>query len=306
MIYEQFYGIFPPIPTPFSVKDMSINYKFIQRHLEFLQEKGVQGILISGTNGEFPSLSIQERMDLISWIIKFKSQMKVIVQTGTSSFVETIELSDYAKKKGADALLIATPHYYKNITDNGLAEYYIEIFKRVQLPIFLYNMPQVTKVKITHSVIKTLLPFKNLLGLKESTGIWDETKSYIESFRQLHIFVGNDILFRDALEIGAGGGITAVSNSFPEILVSLILSIKKQKNVSYLQEQLTAYRKLLQQFPFQAATKYVLQLRGLGERAVRPPLQNLNESQKRELERGLEKLGFNFQDNHFNFNEKQT
>ena len=158
------------------------------------------------------------------------------------------------------------------------------------------------RIKITKSVLKALLSFHNLLGLKESSGLWEETKSYIESFRQLHIFIGNDILVKPAIELGAGGCITAVSNTFPELLEGLFFSIKKNQDVSYLQEQLTAYRKLIEKFPIHAAAKYILQLRGLGESFVRAPLQNLTESQKRELERGLEKLGFNFQDNSFSVN----
>lgn len=301
MVYEQFEGIFAPILTPFSTKDFTINYDFILRHLEFLQQKGIQGVLVSGTNGEFPSLSIEERKNLISWILKFKGELKIIVQTGTSSFVDTVGLSEYAKEKGADALLIAVPYYFKNITDVGLIDYYIQIFNRINHPIFLYNMPQVTKLKITDKVLNGLLSFHNLLGIKESTGVWEETKYYIETFRQLHVFVGNDSLLKQALDIGAGGGITAVCNTFPEILISLLVSIKNKEDVSYLQQQLSAYRSLLQQFPLQAASKYILQLRGLGESSVRPPLQNLTEAQKRELERGLEKLGFNFQSNNFNF-----
>ncbi len=304
MIYEQFEGIFAPILTPFSTKNFTINYDFILRHLEFLKQRGIQGVLVSGTNGEFPSLSIEERKNLISWILKFKGELKIIVQTGSSSFVDTVGLCEYAMEKGADALMIAVPYYFKNITEVGLIDYYIQIFNRINHPIFLYNMPQVTQIKISEKVIRGLLSFHNLLGIKESTGIWEETKFYIETFRQLHVFVGNDNLVKPALDIGAGGCITAVCNTFPEILVSLQVSIKEKKDVSYLQQQLTAYRDLLKQYPLQAASKYILYLRGLGESSVRPPLQNLTEAQKRELERGLEKLGFNFQSNNFGLMEK--
>ena len=128
MVYEQFEGVFAPIPTPFSLKDQTIDYEFIRRHLEFLKKKGVQGVVVLGTNGEFPSLSIEERKNIISWVTKFKDNLKVIVQTGSSSFVETVGLCDYAIKNGADALLIATPYYYKNINVTSLIDYYIEIF----------------------------------------------------------------------------------------------------------------------------------------------------------------------------------
>ena len=296
MVYEQFAGVFAPIPTPFSPRDLTINYEFIHQYLTFLKQKGVSGIILLGTNGEFPSLSIEERKNLISWVMKFKDDLKVIVQVGTSSFVDTIGLCDYATEKGADALLIAVPYYYKEISEVGLIDYYFQIFNRVKHPIFLYNMPQVTHIKITDKVIRGLLSFPNLLGLKESSGKWEETKHYIDTFRQLHVFVANDTLFKKGLEIGAGGCITAVCNTFPELLVSLFLSWQKKEDVSYLQSQLTTYRELILNFPLQAATKYILHLRGFPITSVRPPLENLTESQKRELERELEKLGFNFQD----------
>ncbi|NOZ61499.1 MAG: dihydrodipicolinate synthase family protein [Calditrichaeota bacterium] len=294
MVFDQFAGVFAPIPTPFSEKDLTINFEYIRRHLEFLQEKGVNGALVLGTNSEFPSLSIEERKNIISWVMKFRGDLKVMVQVGTSSFVETIGLSHYAMEKGADALLICAPFYFKEINEIGLIDYYFQIFNRVQHPIFLYHMPQVTQVPITEKVIESLLSFSNFLGLKESSGQWDTTKHYIEKFRQLHIFTGNDLLFRDALDIGAGGCITAVCNSLPELPVSLFHAVRVGEDVSYIQSRLSAYRKLLQQFPLQSATKYILQMRNFPAAGVRPPLTELTESQKRGLERGLVELGFDF------------
>jgi len=294
MVFDQFAGVFAPILTPFSEKDLSINFDYIRQHLEFLKEKGVNGVLVLGTNSEFPSLSIEERKNIISWVMKFRGDLKVMVQVGTSSFVETIGLSHYAMEKGADALLICAPYYFKKISEIGLIDYYFQIFNRVKHPIFLYHMPQVTQVPVTEKVIESLLSFSNFLGLKESSGQWDTTKLYIEKFRQMHIFTGNDLLFKDALEIGGGGCITAVCNSFPELPVSLFHSVMAGEDVSYIQDRLSAYRKLLQQFPLQPATKYILQMRGFSATRVRPPLNDLTESQKRELERGLVELGFDF------------
>jgi 4-hydroxy-tetrahydrodipicolinate synthase len=297
MIFEQFKGVFAPMPTPFSPKDRSINFDFIKRHLEFLNAKGVPGIVVLGTNGEFPSLSIEERKNIISWVMKFKGNLKVIVQAGSCSFVETVGLCDYAKELGVDGLLIATPYYFKNISETGLIEYYLEALNRVQHPIFLYSMPQTTLVKITNHVLEALLSFKHLLGLKDSSGDWEVIKSYVESFRQLHIFVGSDLLLKPALELGAGGSITAAANAIPELVLSISNSVENQQDATRLQERLSVYRKLMTKYPIHAATKYVLYLRGFEESSVRAPLQDLTESQKRELERDLEALRFEFLDN---------
>ena len=294
MINEKFEGVFAPIPAPFSLNNYTIDFEFIGRHLSFLEEKGINGVLISGTNGEFPSLSIEERKNILSWVKKVRGNLKVIAQTGTSSFVETINLSEYAIQQGVDALLICTPYYFKNISETGLTSYLAEIFKRIDFPIFLYNMPQVTQVQITGKVVENLLTFKNFMGLKDSTGLWEKSKYYIQTFSRLHVFVGNDSLFKDALEIGAGGSITAVANAFPDLLVAVFDSFKKQEDMTSYQNQLTAYRELLQKYPLQPVTKYILKLRGLGESCVRPPLQDLSKLQKRELEHALEKLGFDF------------
>ncbi len=296
MIFEQFEGIFAPIPTPFSMRDRAINFDFIRRHLEFLDEKGVHGVVVLGTNGEFPSLSIEERKNIISWVMKFKRRLKVIAQTGSSSFVETVALCDYAKELGVDGFLIATPYYFKNITETGLVEYYLEILNRVQHPIFLYSMPQNTYVKITNKVIENLLSFHHLVGLKDSEGDWATLQSYIETFRQLHIFVGNDILVKPAFEAGAGGSITAAANVLPEAVLALYQAIKRHESAEKLQERLSAYRQLMTKYPIHAASKYILFLRGFEESAVRPPLPNLTEAQKRELERDLEALGFQFKE----------
>ena len=296
MVFEQFQGVFAPIPTPFSPKDRSINFDFIRRHLEFLNAKGVHGIVVLGTNGEFPSLSIEERKNIISWVMKFKGKLKVIVQTGSSSFVETVGLCDYAKELGTDGFLIATPYYFKKITETGLTEYYMEILNRVQHPIFLYSMPQNTYIKITNQVLENLVSFNHLMGLKDSGGEWETLKSYVETFRQLHTFVGSDMLLQAAFEAGAGGSITAAANTMPELILEIYHAIKKHDPAEKLQQRLSAYRKLMTKFPIHATTKYVLYLRGFEESAVRAPLPNLTESQKRELERDLETLGFQFED----------
>lgn len=303
MVFEQFEGVFAPIPTPFSQKDKAINFDFIERHLNFLADRNVNGIVVLGTNGEFPSLSIEERKNIIAWIMKFRGGMKVIVQAGSSSFVETVGLCDYAKEMGADGLLISCPFYFKNISDSALIDYFREILIRVHHPIFLYNMPQNTHVTITRHAIEALLPFRHLLGLKDSSGAWEETKSYIESFRSLHVFVGNDSMVTPGLAIGAGGSITAAANAVPELLVAIYASRNNPQQQQSLQQKLTEYRKLLQKYPIHAATKYLLHLRGFEESAVRAPLQNLTESQKREFERDLEKLGIEFQDGQLKMQE---
>ncbi len=303
MVYKDFEGAFAPIPTPFAVNGLSVDYEYIYRHLKFLKERGVSGIVVLGTNGEFPSLSIEERKNVIAWVLKHHGDMKTVVHTGTSSLIETVDLSNYAIEKGADALMITTPYYYKNVNDIDIIDYYMRIFSYVNYPTFLYNFPKNTMIKISDRILEGLISHKNLLGLKDSSGVWEETSHYIKKFRQLHIFVGTDSLLKKAVDLGAGGGITAVCNSFPELVVSLLMSIKEKKDTTYLNDQLIKYRELIQQFPFQAATKYILHLRGIGESIVRPPLANLSEAQKRDLERGLEKLGFNFQDDEFVFEQ---
>ncbi len=296
MVFEQFEGVFAPISTPFSLNDRSINFDFIRRHLEFLNKKGVHGVVILGTNGEFPSLSIEERKNIISWVMKFKQKLRVIVQTGSSSFVETVGLCDYAKELGSDGLLISTPYYYKNITETGLTEYYMEILNRVQHPIFLYSMPQNTCIQITNQVMENLLSYNHLLGLKDSGGDWQTLKSYIETFRQLHTFVGSDMLLQPALKAGAGGSITAAANAMPELVLNIYQAIKQHDPAENFQQRLSAFRKLMIKYPIHSTTKYVLYLRGFEESAVRAPLPNLSESQKRKLERDLEALGFQFED----------
>lgn len=296
MIFEQFKGAFAPLPTPFSLKERAINFEMIKQHLEFLNARGIQGVVVLGTNGEFPSLSIEERRNVLSWVMKFKGHLKVIAQTGSSSFVETIGLSDFASEIGVDALLISTPYYFKNISTIGLIDYFWEILSRTRLPVFLYNMPQNTQVTVGHDVIQRLMAFKHLLGLKDSTGDWNITRAYIESFRPLHIFVGNDSLLEPALGAGAGGSITAITNSLPELVMAVYRALPQSDSRKLAQQRLSAVRKLLQEFPIHAATKFILHLRGFEESAVRPPLQNLTEAQKFQLERALTELGIEFQD----------
>ena len=93
MVFKQFEGVFAPIPTPFSPKDRTINFDYIRRHLDFLNDKGAHGVVVLGTNGEFPSLSIEERKNIISWVMKFRGKSDWPIRT--AEYFEVAEINGH-------------------------------------------------------------------------------------------------------------------------------------------------------------------------------------------------------------------
>ena len=117
------HGLIVATPTPFT-EEGKIDFDYVVEHLDFLRERGVDGVVPSGTNGEGPSLSMSERKELIKIVVDNRKDMFVIAGTGCASLLETIELTQYAEAIGADAALVVPPFFFKNAPTSGLVSYY--------------------------------------------------------------------------------------------------------------------------------------------------------------------------------------
>jgi len=288
MIIDEYKGVFVPLITPFSVDHLAINYEYIRQQLEFLQKRGVTGIVLTGDEGEFPSLSFEERKSIITWVMKFRQQLKIIIHTGTNSLVETTMLSQFAGDQDADALLIGAPSYFLGITEAGFIDYFYEIFKRVQHPTFLYNSPN---QPLTPGVIAQLHEFPYFCGIIDAGQNWDASLRLMQEFSRLHLIVGNDQYIINAIEQQAGGILSSIANAFPDLIMGLYHSMQQRLDATYLQQKLLDHLQLCNRYPMTAMLKHLLFMLGFEPCAVRPPLLNLTSAQKKQLERDLAHQG---------------
>ena len=193
--------------TPFDNGKLSESdyTKLINYHLE----NGTNGVVPGGTTGESPTLSHNEHKKIIEIAVReCKGKIPVVAGTGSNSTDEAIELSKFAEKAGADALLVVTP-YYNKPTQEGLYQHYKKINDNVGIPILIYNIPSRSVINMNVDTMSKLYELKNIVGVKDATGdlnrVDQQLKAMGKEFIQL---TGND---DNSLEFNKRGGIGSIS-----------------------------------------------------------------------------------------------
>ena len=189
MIIDQYKGIFVPIPTPFSESHLAINYEFIIKHLKTLGSKGIDGIIIAGFEGEFPSLSLDERKSLIEWVMKYRQNLKVIVHVGSPSLMETISLANFTCDQGADALLLSAPDCYGINTEQGVIDFFQRILDQLDCPAFLYNLPS---MHFTDNLIEEMMHYNYFCGIVNNVPSVSGYGMNKNKYRRIHVLDSNE------------------------------------------------------------------------------------------------------------------
>jgi 4-hydroxy-tetrahydrodipicolinate synthase len=190
-------GVFAPIVTPFRLADGEVDVPWIRDYLQYLRSHGCEGIVPCGTNGEAPSLSVEERQQVVAAALSAADGMPVIAGTGASALPDAIALTRHAFWAGVDAVLIMPPFYYRRPADAGVAAWYQRLFDAAVPPggrVLLYHIPQTTGVPISDELIRALLINHReiVCGIKDSTGDPLQGKHFRETFPGLCYFAGND------------------------------------------------------------------------------------------------------------------
>nr|WP_326215230.1 4-hydroxy-tetrahydrodipicolinate synthase [uncultured Oscillibacter sp.] len=204
-------------------EDESLNMEEIQRQVDRQIAAGVNGVFCLGTNGEAYILSEEEKLRIIEAVVKAADgRVPVYAGTGMPGTADTIRLSRKAKELGADVLSVISP-YFAAISQEEIYNHYAELAGAVDMPIVMYNMPARTGNNIAPDTVARLSKIDNIIGVKDSSGNFDNMKQYIELTdpENFRVLSGNDALILWNLLAGGAGGITAVANIYPETMVSI-------------------------------------------------------------------------------------
>ncbi len=287
-----FKGVFPAVITPFD-EDGKIDEQGMSDFIDYVIERGVHGIYLLGTNGEAPLLTFKEKKKIIDVTIgRVKGRVSVIAGTMCNSTKKTILLSKYAEEKGADAVHAIVPYYYP-IKEVALKKHIKEIADKIEIPIFLYSIPQFTGNELETSTLLELSKIKNLIGLKDSSGdIEFFYKTLVEVRKKQEDFVffgGNDSLVFTYLTLDGDGVVTAIGNVFPRLVVDIYEKYKggeieaaKRKQIKVLK-----IKKIFGKYPTMSAVKGALKIRGHDYGCLRKPLHSLDRSELKDLEEEL-------------------
>lgn len=239
-------GIITPIVTPFHRdEEQSINYEALKQLIDRLIDKGVNGIFILGSNGEFHVVDHEETVELTKKTVEYVNhRVPVYVGTGGNSTQEVIRLSKEVEKAGADALSVITP-FFISPSQKELVEHYRKIAASTSLPIVLYNIPKSTKINLSKEAVAELAKIDNIKAIKDSSGDMQNLKDYVDAVQGTDtvVLVGSDSKIAPAIRLGAVGAIAGTSNAITEHVVGLYQDLlagrdeeadKKQEEIEYI------------------------------------------------------------------------
>lgn len=226
-----FHGIYTPIVTPFKENE-DIDYEAMKFNLDKWAKTDLDGIVVLGSNGEFVFLSMEEKLELVKFVIdNFTKEKNIIVGTTCESTKETIILSNKIADLGADAVLVLPPNYYKGgMNEEILYKHFTDIADEVKVPVMLYNMPGNTGINLSAKLIARLSKHPNIVGVKDTSGnIVQMAEIVRDTDEDFTVFAGNAGYLLPALAVGARGAALALANILPEDCCKLVSLFKEGK-----------------------------------------------------------------------------
>lgn len=222
-------GAYAPIPTPFEA-DETIAYGKLKENLEKWADSRLDGLVVCGSNGEFPLLDETEKVDLFAFCRKnFPAGRAIIAGTGCESLQATLRLTKKAAEVGCEAALVLTPWYYKGGMNNDvLKAFFNELADKSPIPVILYNMPRNTGVEMNSALISDLSKHQNIIGIKDSSGnIVQIAETIKHSAKEFAVFAGSASFLYATMMLGGAGATMALANVLPNQCAELISLFEK-------------------------------------------------------------------------------
>ncbi len=221
--------------------DGSIDYEGFKRQVQRMIDGGVQALLVNGTTGETPTISIEEEFELTRIVMDMAkgTGIKVIAGAGSNDTKTALKKAQFAKEVGADAILVVTP-YYNKTSQKGLIAHYTYIADKVDIPMIVYNVPGRTGVKINVDTVVELAKHRNIKAMKDATDDINYAMDVLTHTKDLDfdMYSGCDDNILPFMAAGGKGVISVLSNLYPretEEFTQLILKgdLVKAREMAY-------------------------------------------------------------------------
>lgn len=250
-------------------------------YVDFLAGHALDGMLALGTTGECMLFSPAERREIAAAFVDAGSgRLQVAVHAGAQTTADTVALAAHAAGLGADAVAVIGPPYFAFDEDELVAHFAAAAAACAPLPFYLYEFAARTGYAVPPTVIVRLRErASNFVGMKVSDAPWEKLEPYL--VEGLDVFVGAEALIVRGVAAGAAGAVSGLAGSFPDAVTPLLRAPGVEVDAAA-----AALRASLSQFPFQAASKVALGLRGVPVGPdVRAPLRGLSGGERAEVER---------------------
>lgn len=220
---SQLSGIVVPLATPLT-RDGSVDRDCLHKLVEHELAGGVSGIFVLGTTGEGPHLEAEQRMEVVSRVCRqVEGRVPVLVGLCDASTAGCLRLARFATAQGADALVL-TPPFYMPLSQEELLGYLRRVVPKLQLPVYLYNIPGYTKVPFAPDTVLRAVSAGPIAGLKDSSGDLGYFAAMRAAFPResgFQLFCGPEEILVDAMRLGGDGGVCGGANLFPRLYVEL-------------------------------------------------------------------------------------
>lgn len=286
--------LFVPAITPFAA-DLSVDTGRFISNCKALLDDGADGLAPFGTTSEANSLSVAERIELLDALIDAGvPAARLIPGTGCAALPDSIALTRHAISRGVLGTLTLPPFYYKGVPEDGLVDSFSAIIEAVgdnSLKIYLYHIPQMTGVPITLTLIEKLLAKHPgvFVGLKDSSGNWENTHAVIKAFPELATYSASEALIPQNVAAGGAGCISASANINARNIVALMRALGSPEEAT-IAAGVTEVRKIFEGLPLIPAIKAATarRYRDPAYATVRPPFTKLAETHSAQIERAAE------------------
>jgi dihydrodipicolinate synthase/N-acetylneuraminate lyase len=296
-------GLITPLATPLALSNQlapSLDVAALERLIEHVIDGGVTGIFLLGSTGEFSSFGREMRQEIIRRSCALVNRrVPVLAGITDTSISETLLLSDTAVEAGADAVVLAAPFYFEHSQDD-LFRYLEQVSGKLALPLFLYNIPHLTKTSYDPETVRRAADLPGVVGLKDSTGDLKYLEKTVEVLRdrpRFSILIGPEDMLLEGMKRGAMGGVCGGSNLNPKLFVELYNAIFRgdMEQAEALQETVKRMNRALYHTGFAGSSylrgiKAALALAGLGRPEPAPPYAPFTEAEYALLEEGYRSL----------------
>ncbi|WP_020201475.1 MULTISPECIES: 4-hydroxy-tetrahydrodipicolinate synthase [Cupriavidus] len=274
----QINGSIVAIVTPMQ-EDGSLDFPALRALIDWHVAEGTDGIVIVGTTGESPTVTVDEHCELIRVAVEqADKRIPIIAGTGGNSTSEAIELTAFARKVGADASLQVVP-YYNKPTQEGMYRHFRTIAESVDLPVVLYNVPGRTVADMQPETVLRLAQVPGIIGVKEATGNIDRAAQLIKDAPQgFAIYSGDDPTAIALMLLGGHGNISVTANVAPRKMHELCVAALKGDAIAArrIHMELVALNKAMFVEANPIPVKWALQQMGKMQGGIRLPLTPLS------------------------------
>jgi len=248
--------------------------------VDFFVSSSLDGVLAMGTNCEGILLRLEERRRVADLFLQAANgRIQIAVHCGAQTTADTVTLAAHAAEVGADAVVVIGPPYFSLDESAQYTHFLSAAIACAPLPFYVYEFATTTGYAVAPAVLERLRDTaSNVAGLKVSDTPWERFSEYL--LPGFDIFVGPESLIAEGMAHGAAGAVSALASAFPSEVAEVVRDPTPEGAA-----RLAGLRSFVEQFPRQAAMKYLLGHRGLPVREdVRAPLRSLTREEREELD----------------------